>query len=273
MRGALELVGDELLRLVRGGTAPDAIGVVCPSLGRWRAPLETAFGRSGFPTRSTAAGGSPRRRSDTRCSRCFATRGPTARRADLFAFLRSPYSGLTRAHVDFVEGRLRGRAVAEPERIEAVLQELRGSPLRQLDALRSGTPAVDAVRALAQSMLRAAHGLEHPPVGESPAATSAHSTPACACSTSSARGSSRVEELVSADDVIATLERARMRGERAEPGKVTVLDLERARTGRFEVVFVLGLEEGSLPRRGGGSPFLDDEGREGSAADCSARTR
>ena len=53
-----------------------------------------------------------------------------------------------------------------------------------------------------------------------------------------------------------------MRGERAEPGKVTVLDLERARTGRFEVVFVLGLEEGSLPRRGGGSPFLDDEARE-----------
>ena len=59
--------------------------------------------------------------------------------------------------------------MAEPERIEAVLQELRGSPLRQLDALRAGTPAVDAVRALAQSMLRAAHGLEHPPVGESPA--------------------------------------------------------------------------------------------------------
>ena len=69
-------------------------------------------------------------------------------------------------------------------------------------------------------------------------------------------------EPVGPDDVIATLERARLRGERGEPGKVTVLDLERARTGRFEVVFVLGLEEGSLPRRGGGTPFLDDEARE-----------
>jgi ATP-dependent helicase/DNAse subunit B len=49
VRGALELVGEELLRLVRSGTAPDAIGVVCPSLGRWRAPLETAFRTLGIP--------------------------------------------------------------------------------------------------------------------------------------------------------------------------------------------------------------------------------
>jgi ATP-dependent helicase/nuclease subunit B len=38
-----------------------------------------------------------------------------------------------------------------------------------------------------------------------------------------------------------------------------VLDLLRARTRRFEVVFVLGLEEGRLPRRPQASPFLDEE--------------
>jgi ATP-dependent helicase/nuclease subunit B len=38
-----------------------------------------------------------------------------------------------------------------------------------------------------------------------------------------------------------------------------VLDLLRARTRRFEVVFVLGLEEGRLPRRVQSSPFLDEE--------------
>ena len=44
-----------------------------------------------------------------------------------------------------------------------------------------------------------------------------------------------------------------------EPGRVAVLDLARARTRRFEVVFVLGLEEGGLPRRERESPFLDDD--------------
>ena len=46
-----------------------------------------------------------------------------------------------------------------------------------------------------------------------------------------------------------------------DAGRVAVVDLLRARTRRFDAVFVLGLEEGSLPRRGGGSPFLDDDAR------------
>ena len=46
-----------------------------------------------------------------------------------------------------------------------------------------------------------------------------------------------------------------------EAGRIAVLDLLRARTRRFEIVFVLGLEEGSLPRRGHESPFLGDDAR------------
>ena len=42
----------------------------------------------------------------------------------------------------------------------------------------------------------------------------------------------------------------------AEPGRVAVLDLLRARTRRFDTVFVVGLEEGSFPRRSEPSPFL-----------------
>jgi ATP-dependent helicase/nuclease subunit B len=108
-------------------------------------------------------------------------------------------------------------------------------------------------------MLRAAYGLEAPPVSEH------------------ALGDLRVhEELVqllaeldgwaaltgelSREDVLSAVERATVR--RAGPGeagKVAVLDLLRARTRRFDVVFVLGLEEGSLPRRDRQSPFLDDD--------------
>src|SRR5205807_5785862 len=46
-----------------------------------------------------------------------------------------------------------------------------------------------------------------------------------------------------------------------EQGRVAVVDLMRARTRRYQVVFVLGLEEGSLPRRTRTSPFLDDDTR------------
>ena len=42
---------------------------------------------------------------------------------------------------------------------------------------------------------------------------------------------------------------------------MAVLDLLRARTRSFEIVFLLGLEEGSLPRRTQVSPFLDDDAR------------
>jgi ATP-dependent helicase/DNAse subunit B len=69
-------------------------------------------------------------------------------------------------------------------------------------------------------------------------------------------------EDVTREEVASSLERHTMRMLRGdEPGRVAVVDLLRARTRRFDVVFVLGLEEGSLPRRGAASPFLDEDVR------------
>src|SRR6478672_4793082 len=48
-RATLELVADEVLALLRGGSDPAQIAVVCPSLERVRAPLESAFGALGVP--------------------------------------------------------------------------------------------------------------------------------------------------------------------------------------------------------------------------------
>src|SRR5207247_3572087 len=67
-------------------------------------------------------------------------------RADLYTFLRSPYSRLTRQNVDFLEGRLRGRAADSPERVEEATSRLRdGQPLAVLEALRSAASPLDGV--------------------------------------------------------------------------------------------------------------------------------
>jgi ATP-dependent helicase/DNAse subunit B len=260
-RGALELVGEEILDLVRAGTPPEQIGVICPSLDSWRAPVETAFGTLGIPYALEG----PLRLPQTAFGRAVLALLRFAwlegDRRPLFTYLRSPYSGLQRSSVDFVEGRLRGRAIASPARVEEEAEALRGGRIPALDALRAADSPLDAVRSLAAAMLRAAHGLESPPVSESAREDlRAH------------EGLRRVlEELAdweqiagspSREDVVAALERASVRSSpAAERGRVPVVDLLRARTRRFEAVFVLGLEEGSLPRRGHASPFLDDEAR------------
>jgi ATP-dependent helicase/nuclease subunit B len=260
-RAALELVADEVLDLVRGGLAPEAIAVVCPSVERFAGPLDTAFGTAGVPYALEAPTRLPRTAFGAAlCSLLrFAWLGGD--RASLFGFLRSPYSGLPRHQVDFAEGRLRGRGIAEPERVEEEIEKLRPGVLRDVEALRSEPDPVEAVREQARSMAAAAH------------------SPARPAATEETRRDLRAFEAVhrlldelgqwqnaggelSREDVLAAIEDATAAGARAgESGRVAVLDLARARTRRFEVVFVLGLEEGVLPRRERESPFLDDAAR------------
>ena len=257
VRGALELVAEEILELVRGGLPAERIGVVCPSIDHARSAIETAFGSLGIPYALEA----PVRLGQTPFGHAllallrYAWLGGT--RADLFTFLRSPYSGLARASADFAEGRLRGRAIATPERVEEVMQELRGASVPPLDALRSATTNLEGVRGLARTMLRAAHGLERPPVGDD-ALHDLRANETLTRLLDELDAWERRAEVLGPDDVVAALERATVRPRTAEPGRVAVVGLERARTRRFDVVFVLGLEEGALPRRGSGSPFLDE---------------
>ena len=71
----------------------------------------------------------------------------------MFSYLRSPWSGLPRRRVDFVEGRLRGRAINEAPRVEASVTELLGGGLQAVELLR----APGDVR-VALDRDRAAHG-------------------------------------------------------------------------------------------------------------------
>ena len=260
-RGALELVGEELLALLRARTPAERIGIVCPSVERVRAPLETAFATLGIPYSvdgEVRVAQTPFGQALTSLLR-FAWLGGSRR--ELFTFLRSPFSGVERRAVDFVEGRLRGRAVQDPERVVEEGEKLHGRPFPGLAELRDAEDPVDAVRVLIARMLRSAYGLESPPVGEASRLDLRTYDRVSRVLTELERWR-RVAGELSRDDVVAVLERHTLRPFRGdEPGRVAVLDLARARTRRFDVVFILGLEEGSLPRRGSSSPFLDDDER------------
>jgi ATP-dependent helicase/DNAse subunit B len=251
-RGTLELVGEEVLALLREGTAPAELGVVVPSLERWRGPVETAFGTLGIPYAVDA----PLRFAQTAYGQAllallrFAWAG--AERGELFRHLRSPYSGLKRSSVDYVEGRLRGRAISSPARVEEELEALREARLPALDAVRAATSPTEAVRELSVSMLRASYGIENPPADDH-SRDDLRAYESCRRALDELEGWERIAERVSREDVVAALERATVRQpSTSDAGRVPVLDLMRARTRRFEHVFVLGLEEAcraALPRR------------------------
>ncbi len=260
-RGTLELVGEEVLALARSGMPLEGIGFVVPGYDRIRGALETVLGSFGIPY---AVDGELRLTQTPLVHALaallrFAWAGGT--RTDLFGFLRSPFSGLERRSVDFVEGRLRGRAVQAPDRVVEEAERLREGPLPALAELRGAADPVEAVRELAERMLRNAYGLERPPA-DAASRLDLRAYEALRRLLGELDGWRELSGELGREDVVAAIERAALplrTGDDA--GRVAVVDLLRARTRRFDAVFVLGLEEGSLPRRGGGSPFLDDDAR------------
>ena len=257
-RGTVELVASEVAALLRGGTMPANVAIVCESVDRWRAPLQAAFAQLGIP----CAVEHPRRLGESALGRALISilryEWLGGGRRDLFGFLRSPFSGLERRSVDFVEGRLRGRAVAEPARVEEESERLRGAPVPALVDLRASDDPAAGARALLALMVRNAWGLEAPPTTDD-ARSDARAYRAAERTLDELAALARAEIEVVREDVFAALERTRIAPESPAQGNVAVLDHERARTRSFEVVFVLGLEEGSFPRRGRPSPLLSDE--------------
>jgi len=261
-RGVLELVAEEIRQLADGGMSLEAIAVVVPSLERWRAPVDTVLSTVGVPFAIEGRARLGQTAYGQALLALLRFAWQEGGRRDLYAYLRSPFSGFARTNVDFLEGRLRGRGVATGSTVEEETVRMRdGQPIPVLETLRTEGNGLSGIRSVAAGMLRAAHGLTSPPVGVT-------TLPDLRAHDALTRVLDELEGWVdaggelSADDVVTALERTEVRLARSgESGRVAVLDLSRARTRRFDAVFVLGLEGGSLPRRGLASPFLDDETR------------
>ena len=260
-RGTAELLASEIVALVRGGTPAERVAVVCESVDRWRTPLEAALSQLHVPFAVEHG----RRLGETPLGRALIAllryEWLAGGRGDLFAFLRSPFSGLERRSVDFVEGRLRGRAVVERARVEEESERLRGAPVPALLELRAQEDPVAAGHALLRLMVRNAWGLESPPIAAD-ARVDARAYRAAERTLEELRACGDLEVAITAEDVLAALERTRIPPESPARGHVAVLDHERARTRSFDVVFVLGLEEGAFPRRDRPSPLLSDDLRQ-----------
>jgi ATP-dependent helicase/DNAse subunit B len=259
-RGTAELIASELVALLRAETPPDRIGVVCDSPERWRAPLGTAFEQFGIPyatEHSQRLGDTPLGGALLALLRFGWLDGG---RGELFAFLRSPFSGLERRSVDFVEGRLRGRAVSEPTRVQEEADRLRGAPVPALVELQAEDDPVAGASALLGKMMRNAWGVTSPPTSDD-ARVDAGAYRAAERTLAELAAFAELDgQPLSNEDVVVGLERTNVRPPSSgEKGRVAVIDYERARTRVFEVAFLLGLEEGAFPRRARPSPLLDDD--------------
>src|SRR5438093_8306315 len=93
-RGTLELVAQEILELVRGGTAADEILLVCPNLERLRAPLETALGSLGVPYAIEGRVRIGKTAFGQALLSLLRFQWLEGGRHDLYGFLRSPFPGL-----------------------------------------------------------------------------------------------------------------------------------------------------------------------------------
>lgn len=264
LRGVADQVAAESLELIRSGTAPDQIGVLTIDTSAWRIALESAFHGLGVPLDVDA----PRLLGESAFGQALLGLLRFAwfegDRGELFRFLRAPFSGIPRTTVDYAEGRLRGRGASSAADVRQTLEELDYSRmLAAADRLAQPDDPVAQVTDLVRRMSAAAGGLtarRQSAAGERHAAALRAVLRALEqLGGAATRGLAAIERTT----LVAQLERLSWWSGDPGAGRVAVLDLRRARTRRFQAVFVLGLEEGSFPGGARESAFLDaDEATE-----------
>lgn len=271
-RGVCDLVAEEALARLRAGVPAEQIGIVAGSVEALRPTLEAACAALEVPL---AAEGRRLLRT-TPFGRSLLSLLRFAwleeERPALYGHLRSPYAGLPRQEIDWVEGQLRGNAVRGHDRsIEVTAEKRHGRPLPTLDLARADGRPVDVARTVGERLLRNAHGLSAHGAGEGMEAD-LRAFASFAAALGEVAALADAGEPVSRGDVLHALDRAEVgAGRPGARGWVALLSLEDARTRDFDTVIVVGLEQGALPRRGRVTPLLDDDLRARLDAERGAR--
>ncbi|MEA2396963.1 MAG: hypothetical protein QOK25_519, partial [Thermoleophilaceae bacterium] len=264
-RAEVELVGAEVLGMLRAGTPAGQVAVVFRDTAPYASLVDRVFAAYGIPfslerwvpLSHTGLGGGV-----LALLRC-ATGDATA--DDLIAYLRTPGRLDEAGLADWLESEVRqaGARTAEEAR---ELWEDRRWPLTELDRLAQAgaVPALaaqldeEAERLFARPYERDAHVFAEDEV-EDPRTREALRT--ALAQVAALGGAGLATDRGRLHDLLAELP-VRLGADPA-PDRVQVARPESIRARRFHAVFVCGLQEGEFPRQSSPEPFLsDDERRE-----------
>ncbi len=269
-RAEAELVGAEVLELMRDGVAPEDIAVLV----RGDAPAALfaqvleAYGVPVAHFRRVALA-STRLGAGVLAFARAALPGGSA--ADLLTWLRTPGKLAVADIADTLDALVRRSEVAGAREAAALWSRAGGfgglSPAEQLDAV--AVAASDGPAALLDALVREADAIWAAPhvrradVLEGGARDDAQAAGELRAAAAELRGLAAADpELAGApQELLDVLGAVRVReGPRAAPG-VLLADPLAIRARRFRAVFVCGLQDGELPRRPVPEPFLDDDAR------------
>ena len=263
-RNEAELTAQEITALLKEGIAPGSVGVVVRDVGAWRRVLSDAFESCGIPSRVEGQV----ELSETGLGNAFLNvlrAFVTGENEPLLAYLRSPFSGMSRdrsADLELAFRRLGSPGVAELTDLTGgesreVLEGVETLVARNTDGHAS--PDLTPLRVLARSMLAASLAgatIDSRETEEDVKAFGAVTQAIGELADSGGIGA------VGWERILPPLRRVPVSlGCAGEEDVVRVISLQRARARRFQVVFVLGLVEGELPGRRSRPSLLTREQR------------
>jgi ATP-dependent helicase/DNAse subunit B len=264
-RAEVELVGADVLGLLRAGTLPGEVAVVFRDPSRYASVVEQVFDAYGIPfsiERAVPFSHTGLGRGLLALLRCATGSGSAD---DLLTWLRTPGKLDQPARADELEAAVRRVGTDKAERARELWEE-KNWPLDELDRLAGAGSLRDLVeeldgrleRLFAAPYERRAHVLAGPELDDARAFDAAH------------KALTELHSLLGSVPRMAldpsglhdTLARLRVRvGENPQPDRVQVASPGEIRARRFQAVFLCGLQEGEFPRAASPEPFLPDEDR------------